>query len=792
MTRFLLLLLLVLGSITSGNTQNISVNPRLLNGHWPAFWITCPEVPQRDYGVYHFRKNIHLPAAPAKFIIHVSGDNRYRLFVNGQAVCNGPARGDLYNWNFETVDIAPFLKSGGNIISAMVWNMGEHAPVAQISNQTAFVVQGDSELEKIINTDKTWKVTENVSYTPCSTDNSARLKSYMVVGPGDDVNAATYPWGWESLNFDDTRWQAARQLVNPAPLGYGTDNLWTLVPRSIPLMEETQQRLQSVRRTTGLSEVKDKFLDGKSPLVIPANTKASILFDQGFNTVAYPELITSGGRGAAIKLTYAEALFKNGNKGNRNEIEGKEIIGNYDIFRPDGGNKRLFRPLWLRTFRYLQVDIETKDQPLTLLDLYGQYTGYPFKAKATFASNDKSLKEIWQVGWRTARLCAGETYYDCPYYEQLQYEADTRIQALISLYVTGDDRLVRKAITDFYNSRVPEGLTQGRYPSNRIQVIPTFSLFWVSMLYDYWMHRPDEAFVKQYLTAARGVLDWYEKRIDPNKKMLGPMKWWNFVDYSEAFTEGTPEGAEDGNSAIITLQYIYTLQQAAQLFDYFNQDLEAAHYKKLALELSQSTYRQCFDHAQNRMANTPDKNKFSQHAGIMGVLTGTIPASASKEAMENVLQDATLGPATFYYRFYLTQALKKAGMADLYYSQLKPWRNMLAIGLTTFAEKPEPARSDCHAWSASPNYDFLATICGIVPDKPGFATVRIAPALGELIEASATMPHPKGDIKVNLERQGKTGIFAEIILPPNLTGRFIWQDKQIELRSGISRIKFRE
>ena len=35
--------------------------------------------------------------------------------------------------------------------------------------------------------------------------------------------------------------------------------------------------------------------------------------------------------------------------------------------------------------------------------------------------------------------------------------SDTRIQSLISpLYVTGDDRLMRKAIVDFYNSRVPE------------------------------------------------------------------------------------------------------------------------------------------------------------------------------------------------------------------------------------------------------------------------------------------------------------------------------------------------
>ncbi len=55
---------------------------------------------------YHFRKTFTLTNVPSKFIVHVSGDNRYRLFVNGKAVCSGPAGGDLANWNFETVDIS--------------------------------------------------------------------------------------------------------------------------------------------------------------------------------------------------------------------------------------------------------------------------------------------------------------------------------------------------------------------------------------------------------------------------------------------------------------------------------------------------------------------------------------------------------------------------------------------------------------------------------------------------------------------------------------------------------------
>lgn len=110
------------------------------------------------------------------------------------------------------------------------------------------------------------------------------------------------------------------------------------------------------------------------------------------------------------------------------------------------------------------------------------------------------------------------------------------------------------------------------------------------------------------------------------------------------------------------------------------------------------------------------------------------------------------------------------------------------MGLTTFAENPDPTRSDCHAWSASPIYDFLATICGIMPDAPGFKRVRIEPFLGELKEIKGTMPSPKGTISVTLKRKEAGGIEGEVVLPENLNGIFIWKEREIQLRGGRQKI----
>jgi hypothetical protein len=129
-------------------------------------------------------------------------------------------------------------------------------------------------------------------------------------------------------------------------------------------------------------------------------------------------------------------------------------------------------------------------------------------------------------------------------------------------------------------------------------------------------------------------------------------------------------------------------------------------------------------------------------------------------------------------------ALQKTGQADLYVSGLQPWHTMLELGLTTFAETPEPTRSDAHAWSASPNYSFLAIVCGIQPAEKGFRSVLIEPALGNLDWIGGTKPHQLGDIRLDLRKTDSGGLSGSVTLPEGLTGTFRWGGSIIELPSG--------
>lgn len=756
---------------------------------WNARWISHPAAAPNGFGVYHFRKMLELAEKPVSFIVHVSGDNLYRLFVNGKMVCTGPARSDAAYWNFETTDLAPYLRKGRNVISATVWNFAEHRAYAQNSYETAFILQGNSSQEFVINTGRDWQALANTSYTPLPIDRAA-LRSYLAVASGEIVDGNRYPWGVEEDTDDKLGWLPAQTLWYPAkPRSYGTDGNWQLVPRTIPLPEEKQQDFV-VERSGYLTP--GQAVASSFPWKFPANTKTSLLLDQQVLTNAYPQLTISGGANATISLTYAEALVDDKRvKGNRNEVNGKQLIGFGDRYISDGGTNRTYAPLHYRTFRYVRVDIETKDQPLVIEKLNSRFTAYPFEEKGSFKSNDPGLQKIWDVGWRTARLCAVDTYVDCPYYEQLQYVGDTRIQALISLYVAGDNRLMKKAIDDIEHSFIPEGLTQSRYPSRDLQVIPTFSLWWVCMIYDHYMHRKDDAFVQSKLNGIENVLRWYGEKMAPNG-LLGPLSWWQFVDWSWPWVDsirvgGVPPGASKGGSSIISLQYAYTLVRAAAIMKAYGREESGLRYEVLAKKISSEVFRQCYDAGKGLLADTPEKKEFSQHANILAILADAIPTAQQNETLDKLIKDPSLTQATYYFKFYLFEAMKKTGMGDRFLDALKPWYDMIDIGLTTFAEQPEPTRSDCHAWSASPLYQLLSLTAGVQPAAPGFARVLVKPAPGPLRKFDAVVPHPAGDIRVSMNTNGSRSNYV-VELPAGVGGELEWQGKRIPLKPGQNRV----
>ncbi|PYT28180.1 MAG: hypothetical protein DMG57_15990 [Acidobacteria bacterium] len=286
-----------------------------------------------------------------------------------------------------------------------------------------------------------------------------------------------------------------------------------------------------------------------------------------------------------------------------------------------------------------------------------------------FTASDPELAKIWKVGWRTARLCAHDTYMDTPYWERLQYVGNTRLQALVSYAVA--DRLARQAIDAIDDSRIPDGITQSRYPSQLPHMITAFSLMWVGMVHDFWMHRDDPEYVRRHLPATRTVLDWFiqHQRADG---LLDRVPWWPFVDWTDDFESGVPPQETDGGSAPMTLQFIEALRNAAELERHFGDTARAQMYATRADRTAGIIRTLCWNEKLGLIADTRGQSHFSQHTNSLAVWLDVIPPEQQKPVMGARGRRLTRNERGDVQNqlllsvLYVARALEHAGMADQY------------------------------------------------------------------------------------------------------------------------------
>jgi hypothetical protein len=554
-------------------------------------------------------------------------------------------------------------------------------------------------------------------------------------------------------------------------------------------LSEEQIEKTAVKSEANLAEEQkqwDALLRGEAGVTVPANTSRRVIVDLQNYYCGYPELVTSGGKAATIRVHWAEALHlepsDNKPKGNRNEIEGKFFVGVGDVFHADGGKGRLFETIWWEAGRYLEVTVQTAGEAVTIDRLSMRETRYPLEMQAKFEASDARLTHVTPILLRGLSMCAHETYMDCPYYEQLEYIGDTRMECLVTYCITRDDRLPRKALRMFEASRLRDGLTQSRYPGRVRQEIPPFSLWWVGMVHDFMMWRGDKALVAGLMNGVRSVINTFQSFYNASGLVEGPTGW-NFMDWVRAWKSGVPPEGDFGVSGVINWQMVWVLGQAAELEQWLGEKEQAGRARRMAAELGRKTAAAFFDDKRGLFADDLGKQHFSEHTQCLAILSGQLASEQQEQIGRAMLAQKDLERTTIYFTHYLFETYRALGLADAMYDRLNLWFELEKNGFKTTFEQPEPSRSDCHGWGAHPLYHYFASILGIRPAGPGFDEVRIRPMLGTLKSARGLLAHPKGDLEVDFHLAGgKLTGWAR--LPKGVAGELAFEGRKKPLHEG--------
>jgi len=767
-----------------------------------AEWLTLPKDEIAEKGIYHgdmtgrfayFRCELDLPEA-ARLTADLTASSRYRLWVNGKSVLSGPCKGDMHRQYYETVELTGWLVPGKNVFCAQVLycdpdtaeiQTDERASIYGVISPRAghrFAMEGDIRDESgaviaSVTTGKAdWRVWLDGSFYLKSDEITQFLGAVI-----EEIDFSQSPAHWKERDFDASQWRRAETAAPVLPGGSlcfcGVQPKFRLRRREIPLLYEKEESfVRDFSRADGLPM--ELLRDGS--VTVPPGQSLELILDAGVIKNGYPRYVFQSGAGAEVSFTYFEKFGEFKSDLPRTDYINGAITGLTDSVRLPGG-QFAYEPFWVRTFRFVRITIRAAGEPVTMLAPSFHRTGYPLHAGSAVRSSAPWVEQLWGICVRTLENCMLETYMDCPYYEQLQFAMDTRLEALFTYAVSNDCGLARKALIDFHYGMLPEGLTSGKYPSVYLQILSTFSLHYIFMLWEYFQQTGDLETIRLCRGDVDRILDYYDDKIGSDG-LVGRLGYWEFVDWCPDWdsSNGTPAALQAGPSTIINLMYAYALSCGGSIFAASGRAALAAEYGSRRASVLDAVQRLCWDEEKGLYRDGPTFPQYTRHAQAWAVLNGM--SDAPRRLLTRAIEDGNCLTCSFATSYEWFRALETAGLYTELRGCMDEWIHLLELGCTTCPETPRQARSDCHAWSALPMYEMIRTMAGIRWEKPGH--VRIEPHLMDLPDLEGMAVTPDGPIQFRYQVQENGRYHCRLDLPEEMTGRLVLPSGKECLLSG--------
>ncbi|KAL1870768.1 hypothetical protein Daus18300_005088 [Diaporthe australafricana] len=606
-------------------------------------------------------------------------------------------------------------------------------------------------LDLNLDTDQSWKTRKDTAACLVPDEDWDYRLGPQFLSLNENVDGRMLQNGWLLADFDDNTWAAAIPATPQRKMSPMVDP-WRLFPRSIPYLPERTTRFDGVVRCSDptLAEAWKQLLSGDAAISIPASSPHWVDIETSELTTGFLDLcMTSNEADSTTSAPRIEILCSecyeapmeavtSRTKRDRTDSENGTLYGMKDTYTLHEGSNH-YSPFWFRTFRYIRLTISTAglSAPVSVDSFTFRKTHYPLDIRTKIQTSDPLTRKLWDISVNTLRNCMHETYEDCPFYEQNQFAMDTRSMILFTYLLSRDDRLARKAMQEFYATRREDGLIETHSPCpGRATNIPTFSLFWVLMVWDHMVYFGDEVLVRSYLGAVDGVLDYFHQRVNPATGLVGQFDedTWAFVDWADGWATPAkgffglavpPAYYKTGSATYHSLIYAYVLAKAGELCQFVGRHDTAKEYVARRDGIIEAVKRHCFDEETGFFLDGPGTNgEISQHCQVFAVLADCVSGEEAKALLrKSILHREKYGlvKTSFALGFYVFRAVSLAGVYEECWATLiQTWEKMIADKLTTWAESESMMRSDCHGWSASPVWEIGTEIVGVKFKSQGY------------------------------------------------------------------------
>ncbi len=683
--------------------------------------------PIKNSEFYEFSKIVNVENS-ADFTINIFASSRYILYINNEYVCEGPCRGHEEVRYFDTVSHK--LSQGENTIVVKVMHQTEGFTTVFKTDKPMLICQLRSDTE-LFETDLSWKCFAIENH------NLVRQEPYFYSLPYcEEICAPLCKIPIEIIENSE---------FDFSEFGYfnatGVARYTPIKKRPIPMIYPTEEiSFKVVKSGEGFMELDaGKYTTAKICAEISKNTKMKILYSECYE-------------------------FDDNEKGLRDDKSGF-LKGYYDYISTSDEDFK-YESFWFRAFRFIRIEAENPEESLKSIKAYR--TTYPLDITGKFECSNEVYNKMVGVSENTLLSCTHEIFVDCPFYEQQQYIMDSAIEGNVMTCLSTDTNMVRKCLEEFAVSQKNNGLLHANYPSTYVQIIPGFSLFWIFFLKDYLDYSADISFVKNNIGTMDKILTYFQTQLEKHG-LISTSPYWDYIDWVPGWTWGRPPIKDGEAITVYNLYYAYGLKCAIDICEKIGRVGLASEYKACYDSLKAKINSLCFDEEKGLYKDGSETASFSAHTVVWSILSEVVPKEQEK-ALAMHLFDDNISKCSFSMNYYLFRALEKCGMYDKTPEILKGWEKMLDMNCTTWCESPDKPRSECHAWSCAPVYEFATNILGVKPSFENIITIK--PTLLGLSWAKGVVPTRHGLVSIQWENN-ENGFKITIDAPENIEKHLI-------------------
>jgi alpha-L-rhamnosidase len=582
------------------------------NYNWNAQWIWIDE--NKDADVMLARRTFVLEQIPEEAILKITASSKYELYVNGKAVCQGPARCAPHHQSFDILKIKSLLLKGKNILAIRV-HYQKGTLSYHLKGRAGLLAQLDmtsNETKTTISTDTNWKVIPDTSWD----NNSPKINRFQLV-VNDRVDLRKELKDWQQILFDDSNWKKALPLLRdsgwPAPeknqKATALTTPWTsLIPRDIPYLKETDIKsthlIEAIQLNTNNLIEKNEvipenilLLDGKidngisksiraysnnnKAIIVPPTEMSKswlLLFDNGKIINGMPKLNIQGSEGTQIDILCAPFIVNNTftHKIVDSDLHDQIILS---------GKEDHWQATYFKPTRYLAIVIKGNREAVKIQFVGMHQLKYPFEKKGSIYTPEAPwIEDLWAASAKTIETCTTDAYTD-NYRERRQYAQTGYYASLGNYWSYGDTALQRRYLIQIAEEQEGNGIMPAYAPliGDDYMIMLDSNCFWIRSLYNYYLFSGDTKTVLELLPTAKKIMQLFHSYTNSLGLLDNPpYAYW--LDHALNDRQGA--------NLCLNGHYLGALKDFSQLLKWLD-DKENSVFEKRAL-LLKTTVNSCF------------------------------------------------------------------------------------------------------------------------------------------------------------------------------------------------------